>query len=193
MKLVKETVNSGIPIWQTAHSPVTAQGGFTLDTTGLTAGEVIKGGSVIDFNESTRIAKVVKSATLTANAANNATTYQVKKGHNFKVGDNLAAATGGAAYAITGINTTNSEYDVLTVGTTLGVALTAGTAVFQSSATGATAAAGTARGLSYEDYLVAENMDISVVIAGVVYERRIPGVPATLKAMIPTIIFSQSF
>lgn len=75
---------------------------------------------------------VVKVAVLTDDATNSATTYTVKKGHNFKVGDVLMLAPGGAAYAITAIATNSGDgsKDDLTVGTTLGVAAKAGDSLY---------------------------------------------------------------
>jgi hypothetical protein len=192
MNITKKVVSYGVQIWQKVLE--TARGGFALDVTGLTIGETLKGGSLISFDESTRIAKVIKAAVVQANATNTATDIRVLKGHPFKVGDYLAAVEGGKAYAITVINTTDATYDTLTVGTTLGVALTAGDALFQSTATGASAAVAlTPNGLSYEDYEITASTDIAVVTRGTVYARRIPGIIAGLKSKLPLIIFSQSF
>lgn len=88
------------------------------------------------------IAHVCKFAILQASAANDATTYKVLKGHNLKVNDKIFAVSGGKNYAITAISTSNSAYDELTVGTSLGVALAEGAAIYQGGATaGATAGA----------------------------------------------------
>ena len=135
----KETLSDGIVVWQGGNVQ-TAQGGFILDATGLTNGQTIKAGTPIGFDESTRKAVIIKTATLQADATNTATTYQVLKGHLLIVGDKVGATKGSKSYAITAIDTTNAGYDVLTVGTTLGAVLTAGTALFQTAATGATAA-----------------------------------------------------
>jgi len=190
-----QTVSGGIPIFQQAYE--NAQGGFALDKTGLVDGQVIPAGTVMGYDEATRKAKPLKVAVLHADAANNAVEYQVKKGHIFAVGNYLAAAVGGAAYAITEINTSNADYDVLKVGTTLGVALTAadGVILFQSSATGADVAAlnVAARGLLYSEVTVADNVTVSVTIRGTVYERRIPVVLPAVKSALPNIIFSQSY
>lgn len=192
MNLKKAIASYGVVIWQFILE--TAQGGFSLDITGLTEGGNLPGGSLISFDESTRVAKVVKSATVQANAPNNAVNIRVNKGHLFKVGDNLARTIGGAAYAITAISTTDPGYDQVTVGTTLGVALTAGDALFQSNTSGATAAATlTLKGLTKEDYLIASHTDVAVVMRGTVYARRIPAVAAELRAKLPLLIFSESF
>ena len=191
--LKKTTLNESAPVFQAMHE--TAQGGFKLDTTDLVAGAILVAGTPIAFDEATRLAKPVKTAVLQADAANNATNYRVKKGHLLKVGENFGATKGGAAYAITAIDTSNPAYDQLTLGTTLGVALTTGTSLFQSSATGGSAAAvsGVAKGLLFEDTEVEANQSLSVVLRGTVYERRIPGVPDEIKAVLPNIIFSKSF
>ncbi len=189
----REISAGGVPVFQQNYE--NAQGGFTLDTTGLTTGAVVPAGTVMGIDEATRKAKVLKVATLHANAADDAVVYQVKKGHLLIVGDYLAAVVGGKAYAITEIDTTNADYDVLTVGTTLAVALTAGDALFESSATGAAAAAyaTVAKGLLFQDTKVGVNEPLAVTIRGTVYERRIPVVTAAIKALLPNIIFSQSF
>lgn len=191
---VKESVSGTTPVFQKVNE--TAQGGFRLDITPLTSGETIPAGTPIGYDESTRVAKVVKQAVAQANAASNATAIRVAKGHNLKVGDYFAKTVGGAAYAITAIDTSNAAYDEVTIGTTLGVAVTAGDVLFVSSATGASAAAygSSARGLLYQDTKVEAGADVAVVIDGTVYERRIPGgVAAAVKALMPKIFFSQSF
>jgi hypothetical protein len=189
---VKKESTGGIPVFQSVIE--TAQGGFSLDMTGLAAGVIIPAGSVVSANESTRKAKIVKTATMQDVAANNATTYKVNKNHIIAVGDYIARSVGGTAYAVTDVDTSNADYDVLTVGTTLGVALVAGDAIFVSTATGATAAAHPAvSGLLYEDEEAQTDNPLSAVIRGTVYERRVPGAIATMKASLPTLVFSKSF
>lgn len=184
----KTTVNSGAVIFQKVLE--VAQGGFTLDDSGFVAGDTIAAGTPIGFDESTRLAKVAKVAVLYADATNIATTYQVKKGHVLKVGS-LVNLAGGTARAITAISVVNAAYDELTVGTTIGVAATAGAAVFITDA-GYTAV----KGLLYSDVILDANVlaDIAVVLRGTVYDRRIKTpIPNSVKASMPLIIFSQSF
>ena len=191
---VKTTVNGGIQAFQKVIE--NAQGGFVLDHSTLTVGDTVKAGHPLSLNEATRKANVVKLAKVYENATDSATAIKVYKGHHFKVGDYIAKTAGSAAYAITAITTSNASYDTLTVGTTLGAALTADTDVlFQSSATGASAAAYsyTAEGLLYEDTDVAAGTSVSVVLRGTVYERRAPAVTAAVKATLPHIIYSQSY
>lgn len=190
--LTREKSTGGIPIFQ--QVPENAQGGFVLDTTGLTAGLLVPAGTVMGTDATTRLAKVLKVATVQANAGNTDVAYRVLKSQLFIVGDYLAAVVGGKAYAITAIDTSNAAYDVLTVGTTLAVALTAGDALFQSSATGASSAvyATVAKGLLYQGVYVGANEALSVAIRATVYARRIPIVTDAIKALLPNIIFSNS-
>lgn len=191
-QLVKTTAAFALQLWIKVLE--TASGGFTLDITGLTVGAVIKGGTPFTYDESTRKAKPLKTAKLTSAATNTDVTYNVEKGHLFVVGDYLANVVGGKAYAITVINTSNAAYDVLTVGTTLAVTLAIGDGLFQSSATGASAAAlnVTPKGLLYEDTEVFAGSDLAIVLRGTVYARRCP-IPAAAKASTPLIIFSDSY
>lgn len=190
---VKTVVNSGVQVWQKVLE--TAQGGFTLDNTGLADGLTIPAGTLVGFDESTRKASVLKTATMQADATNTATALKVLKGSAFAVGDYVASAKDGAAYAISAIDTSNADYDQLTVGTTLGVALSAGDVIFQSSATGATSAAYkvTPKGATYADCTASSDTTLSVVLRGTLYGRRAPGASAELQALVPLVIFSQSF
>lgn len=60
----KRTTSTGdIPVFQGSGGDIQlAQGGFTLDTTGLTAGDVVKAGTPMSFDEETRIATVLAEA-----------------------------------------------------------------------------------------------------------------------------------
>lgn len=194
---------SSIPVWMRDKGMLLAQGGFALVTTGLQDLDVLPRGTPLVFDEATRLATPLRTGVLFADAGNTDVTYPVKKSLNpnqplFKVGDYLAAIAGGKAYAITAIDsTTYTDHDVLTVGTTLGVALTAGATLFNSTATGASAAAFPAiNGLLYEETLVqlgGFKQSVSAVIRGTVYARRVPYTTA-LAALsgLDDIIYSQS-
>ena len=123
LTLTREKSTGGIPIFQ--QVPENAQGGYVLDATGLTAGVLVPAGTVMGASDSTRLAKPLKVAQVYENAISSATAIKVLKGQLFIVGDYVAKTVGGAAYAITAIDQTNAAYDLLTVGTTLGVALSA--------------------------------------------------------------------
>ncbi len=187
-----ETVSGGAPVFQREYE--NAQGGFTVDITGLTAGVTIPAGSVMGFDEATRLAKPLKVAKLYENAAADAVVYKIEKGHLFKGGEKVAAVVGGKSYAISAIDTSNASYDAVTVATTLG-ALNKGTILFESTGNGATAGAlaVTPKGLLYQEVKAEAYTSCAVVTRGTVYERRIPVVPTAVKALIPNIIFSQSY
>jgi hypothetical protein len=166
----------------------TAQGGFTLDdSVAVTAALTLMPGTVIGFDETTRKAKVAKMGVLQANATNTATSYRVTKGHNLAVGM-LLFLVGGTAQAITAIDTSNASYDALTVGTTIGVAGTAGDAIYVNDI-GATGP----KGLLLDRVDASATADITVVIRGTVYENRICPVAASIKTLLPNIIFSKSY
>lgn len=191
LKFKKTVVDGDIPVYQQVHE--VSQGGYTLDTDGLVAGSTIPAGSVIIADDATRKAKVLKTANVVEVAAADAVVYKVAKGSQIAVNDNIGLGLKGKAYPVTAIDKSNANYDALTVSTTLGAAAV-GVPVFQSSTTGATnsALSGTPTGTLYESTLVEANATITVVLRGTVYARRIPGVPADVKALLPLIIFSQS-
>lgn len=195
--MTRSFASGSIPIWQGLTKDIQlSQGGYLLTNPGLPVGFVIPAGTPLVFNESTRAATMVSGGVLQANASSSATTYQVLKGHTFVIGQYLSAVTGGTAYAITAIDTSNAAYDVLTVGTTLGVGYSAGQNLFASTATGSTASALPAvNGLLYDDSVVEVNTFVSAVIRGTVYARRIPYAYNTYLAALAgmdDIIFSQS-
>lgn len=191
LHLKTDSAKSGKVIFQKVLE--TARGGFTLDTSGLSDGATIPAGTPIEFNEATRKAKILKTAKVYETASGSPTQYKVEKGHNLAVGNPLAKTVGSAAYAITAIDTSNAAYDLVTVGTTIG-AVAAGDVLFNSSATGGSAAAlaVSAKGLLYDDVEVSKDASLSVVLRGTVYARRI-AVPSAVQTALPQIIFSNSY
>lgn len=191
--MTRKTSTGEIPVWQRVDQ--LAQGGFKLVTTGFTDGDVLLPGTPVVFSESARTATVLHVGVVQADANSSATDYRLKKGHNMKVGDYLASgATGGKAYAITAIDDSNDDYDVATVGTTIG-AVTAGDLVYASTATGSTSSAlPAANGLLYDETVVADGTSISVVLRGTIYARRAP-YSAAIAALtgLKNIIYSQSY
>ena len=189
----KTTTNDPIPVWQ--HNPDVMLGGFKLVTTGLTSGEYVTAGTPIYANGTARTATVLKTAFAQATATNTATDYKLKKGHFFAVGDYLAITVGSKAYAITAIDTSNADYDLVTVGTTLGATVAVNDVFFKSSATGASAAAldVTPNGLLYQSEKVESNRSCSVVYEGAVYKNRIPAIPSAVVTALPLIFFSTSY
>lgn len=181
-------ISTGIVVWQSKNLQV-AQGGFTLDDASFSVGDIIPVGVPIGFNESTRMAKVAKIGVAQASATNSATTYKVLKGHVLKVGMSVKTGASGSQ-AITEIDTTNSLYDEITLGATLGVVVAVGAEIFVDD-DGYT----NQKGLLYANVEIGANglADVSVVLRGTVYARRIAPVSTVLKGKMPLIIFSESF
>lgn len=96
------------------------------------------------------------AAVLFADVAADATAYKVKKNSQFQVGQFITSGDveGAKAYAITAIDRSKPECDVITVGTSLGVALSIGQTVHQVKAEDA---AGDKGELMYPPYGVAKN------------------------------------
>ncbi len=189
----KRTFSTGdIPVFQgTGKDIQLAQGGFILDTDGLPEGFVVKAGHPMSFDESTRKAKALTTGKVVESAGASATDYKIEKGSTFVVGANFAAKTGNKAYPITAIDKSNADYDLVTVGTTIG-AVSAGDFVFASTTTGASNSAMAPNGLNYRDVVVGRDQSVSVVIRGTVYARRVP-YSVDLATALPRIIYSQSF
>lgn len=164
-----------VPIWQ--RNPQNVQGGFGLDMTGLTAGVVVPSGALVIYDESTRLAKVVKSAKAYEAVGAAATAIKINKGSFYLVGDAFKTKT------ITAIDTSNDAYDVLTLAE--GVVVSAGEIVLSEATTGKTT------GLLYTEVIAADNESVAVAIAGTVYARRIP--PVAASNIPATIILSNSY
>lgn len=123
------------------HRVADIRGGVSVVTSELTQ-DFLPEGAPLSLPDSNGKTHVVKYALVKTTAAVNATEISVYKDHNFKVGDIVFAAERGNAYAITAIDTSNSGYDVITVGTTLGAALTADISyLFQAKTSGASVGA----------------------------------------------------
>ncbi|MEG2157007.1 MAG: hypothetical protein RRY07_04375 [Bacteroidaceae bacterium] len=175
------------------HKLADIPGGITVSVADLTQ-KVLHEGTPVG-KDSNGLYHVVKVAVLSADATNSATTYTVKKGHNFKVGDVIMLATSAKAYAITGIaaNATDSTSDDITVGTTLGAAATSGSAIYQAATAGASGSA-----FKYEPKaLVGESYDVEALsnhvvnacTIGQIKEANIPAVGSEVKAKLTGIQF----
>ena len=133
--------------------------------------------------------EVCKTAQIVTQAEANATTYEVAKGHHFKVGDRFATdACNGQT--ITAIDKSDATKDIITVGTTLGAVVKAGTCAFESSGANKTlkvvpcAIAG-----SNEDVEQGSNLFVSAWVHAVVRESNAPIVNAEIKASIACVSY----
>lgn len=114
------------------HKIADIRGGVSVNTSEL-GNDFLHEGAVLSAPVN-GICHVVKVAVLAAAATATDTVLKVKKEHNFKVGDFVMAKTGGVAYAITAIDSTNKSYDSITVSTTLGTALAIGDCIAEAAA-----------------------------------------------------------
>lgn len=107
------------------HRIADIRGGVGIKASDLVAGATLPEGTPVGapVNGVSKVLKVVK---LAADAGNADVTYKVAKGGHFKVGEFITSGVKKKAYAITNIDKTNAAYDVITLGTTLGVALKTG-------------------------------------------------------------------
>lgn len=182
-----QKATSGVPIWQ-SKTLENASGGFTLEDV-FPTGEVIPAGTPIEANEATRKAKVLKIGVLQAQASDSETNYKILKGHLLRVGMKIKFEAG-AAQTITKIDTSNTDYDVVSVQTSLGVQIEVGQSVLEENAD-----LSALKGLSYESVIIGTNgvASVSVTIRGTVYARRIPPISKEIKEKMPNIIFSESY
>lgn len=169
------------------HKIADIRGGVSVNVTELGC-DYLPEGSVLSAPVD-GVCHVVKRAKLTADATNADTSYKVAKGHPFKVGDVIMLNTGAKAYAITGIDTSNSAYDTITVGTTLGAAASIGDQLMQAAAAGASGSAfkytpfaltGTGKPV-----IAGQNMDMDAWVIGVTKGNPLPAaIASVLKGII---------
>lgn len=113
-------------------------GGVSLTLADLVIGQVVEEATPLTAPSSGKRTVCKQAKLLTGSSV---TVFVVDSElHNFKVGEYLMQAVGGAAYAITDITDNGDGTSDITVGTALEAA-TAGVFIYKSSATGATAGA----------------------------------------------------
>lgn len=165
------------------HRVADIPGGVTVNTAEL-GGSTLLEGTPLGYAAADGTYHVCKTALIVSDAANDATTYDIAKGSHFKVG-NRFATEGANGQLITAIDKTNASKDVVTVGTTLGVAITAAskTVAFESAAGN--------RVLKYAPTVVAgstntvtsgENLFVDVWVMAVIRTGNAPAVNATVTA-----------
>ena len=163
-----------------------SQGGFTLaantPASGVT-GWIFKG-LPLNVNYTTRVAEVVKTATVITGSTTTAT--RIAKGSLFTVGDAIANAVEGVAVEITAIDTTNDDYDILTH-LTNGGAFDAGTVLFEAAAV---AGDGNAAYLFAANALLSDNTKItgSATVTAILSAQEIieANLPAPVSSEIKT-------
>lgn len=121
------------------HRVADIRGGVGVITSNL-GGSVLLEGTPLGAPVNGKV-EVVKLAKVVTNAGDSATSYEVEKGHHFKVGDFVMLKEGGVAAAITGINKSNASKDVINVEETLGEAVTAGDYLMEAAEASSNASA----------------------------------------------------
>lgn len=175
------------------HKLADIPNGITVSADDLTQ-KVLHEGTPVGKDEN-GLYHVVKVAVLTDDAPKSATTYTVKKGHNFKVGDVVMLATGSKAYTITEIatNADDATSDDLTVGTTLEDAAKAGDSLYLAAKAGASGSAFKYAPVALvgESYDVDElsNHIVNAWTIGQIRESNIPPIGAEVKAKLTGIQF----
>lgn len=132
---------------------------------------------------------VCKTAQIITEAAADATKYEVAKGHHFKVGDRFATAACNGQ-SITSIDKTDAAKDVITVGTTLGAKINAGTCAFEASGANKTLKV-TPVAIAGSNYDVesGDNLFVDAWVIGVVREANAPAVDSGIKTALKTIAY----
>ena len=187
----KTVVSTGVTIWSTVHE--TATGGFTIDKTGLPSDYIIPAGTPIAFDESTRMAKVLKAIVLHQNSGITDTSIPIAKGSAIVVGEYYAVGVGGIGRTVTAIDKSSPDFDLITLSGNFNEALNAGSGLFQSSDAAQGTLMGVPKGLSYEDTDLSQDDSLSIVLRGTLYARRAPVAGDSIRQVLPLIIFSQSF
>lgn len=161
------------------HRIADIPGGVTVKTANLGGTALFEGTPIGKGKDG--VFEVCKTAQIVTQAEANATTYEVAKGHHFKVGDRFAtdACSG---QTISAIDKSDATKDIITVGATLGAVVKAGTCAFESSGANKTlkvvpvAIAG-----SNEDVDANSNLFVSAWVHAVVRESNAPIVNDAIK------------
>lgn len=191
----KSLIGNSRPVWYEIKTVI--PGGFTIDLSKYPKGSVLPAGSPIQYNEGTRTAKVYVSAVVFEDSAGAIVKIKkLMKNSQFSVGQFISkrpANIGGTetGYQIIGIDTSNEEYDVLTLSAASG--LQANDIVIEVDATGATAKNTVIpNALTHYDIFTdadSKQFTATAVVGGQIYERRIFPVADETKAKLPKITF----
>ena len=161
------------------HRIADIPGGVTVKTANLGGTALFEGTPLGKGKDG--VFEVCKTAQIVTQAEANATTYEVAKGHHFKVGDRFATdACNGQT--ISAIDKSDATKDIITVSTTLGAVVNPGTCAFESRDANKTltvvpvAIAG-----SNEDVDANSNLFVSAWVHAVVRESNAPIVNDAIK------------
>lgn len=178
MQFTSETISGRDVVFDLVLEDI--PGGASLDTTRIPADtEWIEAGTPIYYVASTRVAEVVKTAKIYAEASGAASTPKIVKGSLFKAGDYITDGT--INWVISSIVATGASYDTFTLGGSL-VTTAVDTVLIQgtSAASGTTTAYYTPNAFVKDWVCVGDgtalydNADASLVVRGAVREGSLP-------------------
>ena len=169
------------------HRVADIPGGVTVSVANLGGSALFEGTPV--GKGSNGLYVVCKTAQIITAATNDAVSYEVAKGHHFKVGDRFATASCNGQL-ITAIDKSDSAKDTITVGTTLGAAITANTCAFESGGANKTLkVTPTAIAGSNEDVESGDNLFVSAWVISVVNETNAPIVNDLIKTALKGVVY----
>lgn len=157
------------------HKVADIRGGVSVNVSEL-GGDYLNEGSVLSAPVD-GISHVVKVAEVVAEVGATAKTVKVKKGHNFVAGNFVLLDEGGVAVEISAIDTTNKEYDTITLSSALG-AIAIGACIAEAAAASSDASA-----LKYTPLAISgtgkpikanTNLDVDAWLIGVTKGNNLP-------------------
>ena len=169
------------------HRVADIPGGVTVSVANLGGSALFEGTPLAVGKDGMFV--VVKTAQIVTDATATAKTYEVAKGHHFKVGDRFATDTCNGQL-ITAIDKSDPAKDVITVGKTLGAEIKSGTCAFESSGEDSTlkntpvAIAG-----SNFDVETGDNLFVDAWVIGVVRKANAPIVNDAILTALKNIVY----
>lgn len=171
------------------HRTADIPGGVTINVANLGGSAILEGTPIA--KGSNGLFEVVKTAQVVTNAAQGATTIEVAKGHHFVVGDYLAFSSSNKGVAITAIDKSNAEKDVITIGSGLAAAITAGACgvATQSTTTYAPKFNAVAVAGSNYDVVAGTNTFVDAWVIGVIREANAPIANDAIKTALKGVVY----
>lgn len=136
---------------------VRRRGVYVLDTANLTVGKRLPSFAPICADKVNKKAYAVRNSALYEDATAAATEYKVAKGTLAYAG--MFIGNGAAGATVKSVDTSNSDYDVIAVETTLGVELTKGDVLFEAAAADGASQKYVANSALYESKLVEDGIN----------------------------------
>lgn len=165
------------------HRIADIPGGVTINVANLGGSAIFEGTPIA--KGSNGLYEVVKTAQIVTEAASGATTIEVAKGHHFVVGDFIAFSSTNKGVAISAIDKSNSDKDVLTIGA-LSAKVAAGACGVQTASASTYAPKYDAIAVAGSNYdvVAGTNTFVDAWVLGVVKEANAPIVNDTIKTAI---------